>query len=261
MTRAVSKFFGKIAEARFPAPIQRVLNKNFVKSFNISLDEFKSIEEYKSLNELFTRSLVKQREIDISNSNIISPADAKFLECAKVEQGGIYQVKGYSYSIDELFGFETDKKYEGFDFLNFYLSPQDYHRFHAPCDIEVERLIYIPGSLYPVNAPALKRWPKLFSKNERVVLEGVAPNREKIFLVFVGALNVGKIEIVFEPKISTNSCKGDTEVYKYENLTLKKGDEIGHFKMGSSIVMVLQNFTKCVETPSKVRFGQIIGTI
>lgn len=230
-----------------------------MKLFSINLTEHKNIEEYKTLNALFTRELVVPREYSDDDDIFISPADSKLLEIAKIQEGALYQVKGNDYGVDELLGFETHGTLEGFTFLNFYLSPTDYHRFHAPCDIIVKRTLYIPGSLYPVNAPSLQKWPKLFSKNERVVLEGETNNGKKIFLIFVGALNVGKIAIKYEENINTNSCKEDVEVYEYAHLKLKKGDEIGYFKMGSSIVMICEEFSGILTPPCKVRFGESIG--
>ncbi len=82
-------------------------------------------------------------------------------------------------------------------YVNFYLSPRDYHRYHVPLDMQVIKAVHIPGKLYPVNIPTLKNKVDLFIENERVVLECLSTNGKRFFLVLVGALNVGQMEVAF----------------------------------------------------------------
>jgi len=147
-------------------------------------------------------------------------------------------------------------------FVNFYLSPRDYHRYHVPLDMQVLKVVHIPGKLYPVNIPTLKNKVDLFIENERVVLECLSLGGKRFFLVLVGALNVGQMEVAFEPKIQTNTTLTPS-VYEYENLRLAKGDDFGCFKMGSTIIMLCEK-GMCewsVEIGENVRFGQVIAKI
>ena len=145
------------------------------------------------------------------------------------------------------------------DYINFYLSPRDYHRYHVPIDMQVTKAVHIAGKLYPVNIPTLKRKIDLFIENERVVLECKTLQGKLFYLVLVGALNVGKMEVSFEPQICTNTGVGG--VYEYESLHLKKGSDLGCFQMGSTIIYLAQSgmMTNYVEIGSSVVFGDKIG--
>jgi phosphatidylserine decarboxylase len=126
--------------------------------------------------------------------------------------------------------------------------------------MQVVKAVHIPGKLYPVNIPTLKNKVDLFIENERVVLECLNTQGKGFFLVLVGALNVGQMEVAFEPKIQTNTVT-TVSTYSYENLHLARGDDFGCFKMGSTIIMLCEK-EMCewsVTTGENVRFGQIIA--
>ena len=231
MLKLISKIFGLFANIKFPFFLQKLINRLYVALFKIDLVEFDSIDSYKSLNELFTRKLKKER---ILEDGFISPSDSRVIALGKAYEVLAYQIKNRCYSLVELIGKEESFK----SFINLYLSPRDYHRFHAPIDLEVVNIKRIGGTLYPVNKPFLFLVSSLFAKNERVVLEC---NSEigKFFMVFIGALNVGSINLTFKER------------------RLKKGDEIGFFAMGSSIVLLFENEVKfLVKEGDKVKFGQ-----
>jgi len=235
----ISQKFGNFADTEFSPALQNFINKTYIKIFGISLEEHAPIESYKSLNALFTRKLTKPRELKGGENSLVAPADCRVTNFGKVENGQILQIKGKSYSIAELLN--SDEKaasLEGGDFANLYLSPKDYHRFHAPCDAKVLYALHIPGALYPVNDQALNTIDALFAKNERVVL-ALEAKFGIFYMIFVGALNVGRIVIEFDERIKTNANKNSISAYHYnENITLKKGDEIGRFEMGSSIAIL-----------------------
>ena len=81
-------------------------------------------------------------------------------------------------------------------------------------------------------------------------------------MIFVGALNVGQMVINFEPRIETNKVANIIKCYEYEDVHIRKGDEIGYFKMGSTVVMIWEeNFVNLKNLENKkVRFGSIIAS-
>lgn len=264
ITNKISKIFGKFAAKEFAKPIQTIINNGYVKILGLDMSEFNKPSEYKSLNALFTRELQQKRDIDLSDENFISPADSFITEAGKLQKDKLLQIKGMSYSIDELLtGYilksNVEKVYDG-EFMNFYLSPKDYHRYHAPYSFKVNKLIHVPGKLYPVNIPYLKKEQDLFIKNERVVLE--CQSAGKIFyLVYVGALNVGEMVFTFEPRVQTNKDVSEIKVYEYTELYINKGECMGYFKMGSTVLMMwekdmidLKNLVN-----HKVSFGNIVA--
>lgn len=259
----VSRSFGKFASHRFHPVLQKFINRSYVKFLKLDLSEFKSAKEYKSLNELFTRELIKKREIDFDEKSIISPTDSLITECGDLKNDILLQIKGMKYSVDsllvELNKSRVKKIYNG-KFINFYLSPRDYHRYHTPCDLKIERVVHIPGKLYPVNLRYLRKKIDLFIENERVVLECLTKKSTLLYIVLVGALNVGQINLVFEKRIESNK-KRELSIFEYESLWIKKGELLGFFKMGSTVITLFEKDSVELEvnTNQKIKFGQRIA--
>lgn len=263
ITNIVSNSFGKFASHRFHPVLQKFINSSYVKLLKLDMSEFKSSNEYKSLNELFTRELIKKRDIDADEKSIISPTDSFITECGKLQKDISMQIKGMKYSIDELLK-ECEKEniekiYDG-EYINFYLSPRDYHRYHIPCNLQVLKVIHIPGKLYPVNLRYLRKKLNLFIENERVILECLSKDKKLFYIVLVGALNVGQMTLTFEERIETNKNR-EIAVYEYENLWMNKGELLGYFKMGSTVVILFEkNSVKLdVKAGQKVKFGQRVA--
>lgn len=266
-TSCLSRAFGKFAGCKFPKPIQKIVNKAYIKMMKVDLNEFAPYETYESLNALFTRQLVKPREFDKNENVLISPCDAFISEKGIIKAFQALQIKGFIYKINELLGERIDtknkEKLEDGEYLNFYLSPKDYHRYHVPVDMKVTKAVHIPGKLYPVNFKWLRKVTQLFIQNERVVLECYTKEQKLFYMIFVGALNVGKMSFTFDNNIQTNVKASQVQEYLYEDLELKKGDELGRFEMGSTIVMFFEKeaFTLTCNKDVSVKFSQSIGTI
>ena len=265
ITNLISLNFGKFAKKEFPSFIQKLINLSYVKLMGLNMSEFKHARYYKSLNDLFTRELIIKREIDLAQNVIISPTDSFITQCGKIENDIVLQIKGMEYSVEELLTYYCTSNFERIkngSFMNFYLSPKDYHRYHAPCDFKLLKLIHVPGKLYPVNLKYLKKEFELFVQNERVILE--CERDGKIFyMVFVGALNVGQMVFEFENRVETNTNAKEMKVYTYENIQISKGECLGYFKMGSTVVMFWENEMVDIDnlTDKNVRFGEKIANI
>ena len=264
-TNALSRSFGKFAATKFPAPIQIGINWLYVKTMGVDMSNFHPLGEYPSLNALFTRRLLYPRELPKDPKAIISPSDSTITACGDIHDGLLLQIKGFYYRVDDLLSEHIDREeremlYHG-KYLNFYLSPRDYHRYHVPMDMRVTKVIHVPGLLYPVNLKFLNRVPELFIKNERLILECYDSNNMLFFIVLIGALNVGKMTLSFDERVETNTENREVKVYTYENVTLKKGDELGMFMMGSTIVMLFEKDTVdlvCREM-KRVRFAEVVA--
>lgn len=226
ITSAISQSFGKFASKEFSSWFQNIVNSSYVSLMGLNMSEFEAPNTYKTLNGLFTRKLIKDREYSQESESFISPCDSLISECGKLKENYALQIKGMQYSSDELLGehFSDDEKksIHGGDFVNFYLSPKDYHRYHIPTDLKVLRAVHIPGKLFPVNFPSLRKKVNLFIENERVVLMCENSSGKKFYMVLVGALNVGVMQVAFEPGIKTNADAVTPSVYEYDNLNLKK---------------------------------------
>lgn len=265
-TSLISYYFGKFAGHQFPALMQHMINLSYVRLMGLDMRRFRDPCSYKSLNALFTRPLEVEIAMPRAKSKVISGVDALVTDYGRITEGRAYQIKGMSYDIDRLFGEYhqgLSQKVEGGTFVNFYLSPKDYHRYHMPLDLKIVSLTHIPGKLYPVNFPLLRNKKDLFIENERVVIECEDKKGRTHVLVLVGALNVGKMVVTFEPAVKTNSDIREPQHYTYENLTLERGELFGWFEMGSTILHFAQKSTMLPEVAinQKVKFGDVIGRL
>jgi len=259
-TNSVSNLFGKFAHTKFPSFFQCFLNKMYVRIFDIDMELF--IEEdpckYPTLNDLFIRPK-KDIEFHDEEDVVCAPCDGLITEYGDIIENKAYQIKGKSYSINELIPNSNLK--EGF-FVNIYLSPKDYHRYHTPIDMQVLSATHIPGALYPVNIPSLNKRDNLFIKNERVVLKCKDKKDTIFYFVAVGALNVGSMVFNFDDRIKTNINNAKITTYEYENLHLKKGSELGRFEMGSTILLFFEDeHFKYLNQKDEIEVGEILGEI
>lgn len=264
ITNIISQYFGKFASKEFPPFFQKIINNTYAEMMGLDLKEFKKAKFYKSLNALFTRELVIQREINEESNVVISPTDSLITQCGKVQDDIALQIKGMEYSVEELLTYyckDNFEKVRNGEFMNFYLSPKDYHRYHSPIDFRLKKLIHVPGKLYPVNIKYLNKELDLFVQNERVILE-CEDNGKLFYMVFVGALNVGQMVFEFEPRVETNIDTAEIKVYEYENIEISKADCMGYFKMGSTVVMIWENNSIELEDllDKDLKFGQKIAS-
>ncbi len=262
-----SQIFGKFANTSFSAPVQSFINRSYVSLMGLDMSRFDEPSSYATLNSLFTRPIKTPLKFSSDLADFISPVDALITDFGEISEGRAYQIKGMSYSVDELLGeYHKDGAAALKDgcFANFYLSPKDYHRYHAPFDMRIKSATHIPGALYPVNMPLLKNKTNLFIENERVVLECEVCGDKKVYMVLVGALNVGRMTLSFDERVQTNADSREVSHYVYDEATLKKGDLLGWFEMGSTIVMFSQIDTLYfgnIQVDQKVAFGETIGKL
>lgn len=194
----------------------------------------KDLSEYKSLNELFTRKL-KPGTRPIADSFCVHPADSRITQHGEIKEGQLIQAKGLNYSLADFLGSsEKAARYEGGYFIVYYLCPTDYHRVHAPVEGIVKDIKKLGLDLWPVHDESVSEIKDLFIANERVVVS-VSTQLGPVETVFVGATNVGSIE-----------------VFKSIGDSVQKGEELGIFQFGSTVVMVYPKSMKIALVQSGV---------
>lgn len=259
ISNSFSRAFGRFASYAFPKPIQKWINQAYVGIFKIDLSEFDEVQNYPTLNHLFTRELRIRREFDHDKEVWISPCDALVTEIGIANHNMALQIKGMSYCVSEFLGEVIE---EGYSFINLYLSPKDYHRYHAPIDMEVLEVRYFGGELLAVNHSSLLKNHNLFIRNERVVVVAKDQEGRKFFYVAVGALNVGQMVLHFEPRLQTNARANANTIYTYDTpIKITKGSEMGMFKMGSTIVLFTSNVDFEIAIGEKLKFGKRVGAM
>jgi phosphatidylserine decarboxylase len=265
ISSAISQAFGKFASKEFPKWFQNIVNMTYVKVMGLDMSEFYHPYRYKTLNKLFTRELRLNRIFSKDANDFISPCDSWISELGNINDTDALQIKGMRYDALDVIGenFTQNEKeiIKNGQFINFYLSPKDYHRYHIPCDLKILKAVHIPGKFYPVNLKSLKTRINLFQENERVVLLCETTNKKKFYMILVSALNVGVMKVNFAPQIQTNADATKEQVYKFSNMHLKKGDDFGCFEMGSTIVILAQkNMLELnIKQNDNVKFGQTIA--
>ena len=253
----LSYWVGRLMHQPLPGALRIESMRAFAKTYNIDLTEAeKPLEDYASIGDLFTRKL--KEDVRPLGAGLVHPCDAKIAEAGSIRNSKITQVKGIDYPVPALLqSDEMASRFTGGTFVTYYLCPTDYHRVHTPLDLSVEWVSHIPGAFWPVNSWSVRNVPQLYTLNERVAMVFRTSEGESLALVMVAATNVGSISISFDDRIKTEvrpkgrkkteySYGGDTfdsvkgpKVASHEPLHLKKGDEVGVFSMGSSVVMLL----------------------
>ncbi len=231
---------------------------------NISEAAQTDLQFFPSFNAFFTRQLrVGVRPVAEGQSVITSPVDGVISQIGNVVQGHIVQAKGREYSVLELLGGDASlaKQFDQGQFSTIYLSPKDYHRIHMPLTGTLRKMIYIPGKLFSVNPRTARTVPKLFARNERVVTV-FDTEQGPIVMVLVGAIFVGSMETVWSGQITPPYGK-DIQHWEYEGeqaITLQKGEEMGRFNMGSTVVILLPLtsplFKQGLDAGTAIQLGQ-----
>lgn len=235
----VSRLGGRFASIHWPGPLQRWQLRSYARTWGVNLDEARDpLESFACMQDFFVRHLKPgARPIDPAPDAFVSPCDGAWGASGTVEDGQLLQVKGRPYSLAELLGSEEEARaYEGGVFLTLYLSPKDYHRYHSPCRAQVLRSRYLPGTLWPVNPVGVYGVPGLFAQNERIV-STFAVGEHRLAYVPVGATVVGKVHLAYS-ELTTNAGGGPREETHQPPYALEKGQEVGRFCFGSTVVLV-----------------------
>lgn len=225
-----------------PAPIQNALNHCFVGVFGINMAEAElPPASYRSIEDVFTRRLkIGSRPI---RSQFCSPADGFFARGGKILGGDLIQAKDLFYDLEDFLCRPEMAPSEASSFVTVYLAPHNYHRVHSPLGGTLRQATYVPGELWPVNKPFVRRMPRLFARNERVIFE-IETEHGTANVVMVGAFNVGRMEIAALPGYVTNRAArqipGVAGIETFAvNRKIHAGDELGTFMLGSTVVVVL----------------------
>jgi phosphatidylserine decarboxylase len=263
--QALTVLAGKLAGAQAGRLTTGVI-RWFVGRYGVNMAEAANpdIASYKTFNEFFTRPL-QENARPFAEADFLCPVDGAISQFGAIERDQIFQAKGHSYSTTALVG--GDRKlaaqFENGSFATLYLSPRDYHRIHMPCDGKLLRMIYVPGALFSVNPTTARGVPGLFARNERVVCVFDTASGPFV-LTLVGATIVGSMATVWHGVINPPR-PGVVRAWRYEeqNIMLKRGDEMGRFLLGSTVVMLFPKntlaFNPAWQPTAAIRMGEAMG--
>ena len=238
--QAMTQLAGHLANAEWGRFTTWVI-KRFVKRYQVNMAEAVHADpaHYKSFNEFFTRPL-KEGVRPVADSQWVCPVDGAISQCGPIYKDQIFQAKGHHYSTRALVGGDEQlaAQFQNGHFATLYLSPRDYHRIHMPIAGQLLRMIHVPGDLFSVNPTTARGVPGLFARNERVVCE-FETEKGPMVLVLVGATIVGSMATVWHGQVNPPR-PGMVREWRYETqaVQLQKGEEMGRFLLGSTVVML-----------------------
>ncbi len=251
---------------RLKMPLKTAAIRIFIRRFKVDMSEaiHKDAKDYTCFNEFFTRKLIADaRPIATGADAIACPADGYISQISNYRGKQAIQAKGRHFSMQQLLGGVTEygSLCEGGKFATIYLSPKNYHRVHMPLDGVLVEMIHVPGRLFSVAPYSAEVVAGLYSRNERVVsiFETIAGY---MGVVMVGAVNVSAIETSWAGLVTPPRGK-EVQRRKYEGIRLEKGEELGIFNMGSTVVMAFESdniqWHAGLSPQQAVRVGQSLG--
>lgn len=263
---AISWCMYKLARIRWQ-PLKNLVIKIYTALNAVNMEEA-IIEDkyaYEHLNAFFTRALKPEcRPFDNQENSWLCPVDGSVSQAQSIEHGRVFQAKGHDYSLLELLGGDEAlaAPFENGQFATLYLSPRDYHRIHMPVTGRLKHMAYIPGRLFSVAAHTVNAIPGLFARNERCACF-FDTEHGPMAMILVGAINVSAIETVWhEGRISTTGNTIRRWDYKEGEVTLERGQEMGRFNLGSTVIVIGTEPLKwdtLIRAGAEIKLGQCLG--
>ncbi len=259
----------RLARIRNPR-IKDFLIRQFVKLYKVNTDEIRDELPggFETFNAFFVRALKDgARPIDDDAAAVVSPVDGTVSAAGKLRDNVLLQAKGLDYTLEDLLATDLDeaRAYGKGQFATIYLAPYNYHRVHAPFDATLVAARYVPGDLFSVNEATVSKVAGLFRRNERLVMH-FTTSRGPAILVFVGALNVGSISTPWTGELRPRRA-GVVDVLDLssQDTQVAKGDLLGWFNMGSTVILVLPDgmaeWHNNLSPGNTLRMGEAIGTL
>ena len=240
---ALTRLAGALASHEGGA-LTRLVIERFIRHYGVDMAEAQQPDpaRYRSFNDFFTRALRPDAR-PLADRALVCPVDGAVSQLGPIDDGRILQAKGHLYTAHALLAGDATlaRRFRDGQFATIYLSPRDYHRIHMPCDGQLQQMVYVPGSLYSVNPTTVAGVPGLFARNERVicVFEG---SWGPWVLVLVGAAIVGSMATtwhgVVNPPRPGRVCHWQYPATGDKAVSLARGDEMGRFLLGSTVVML-----------------------
>ena len=264
--RRLTAIAGRVARSAGGAMTTRLI-RWFVAKYGVDMAEAANpaIASYATFNDFFTRPL-KPGARPLADADFVCPVDGAISQFGAIDDHHIVQAKGHRFTTTELVGGDPAlaASFRHGCFANLYLSPRDYHRLHMPCDGQLVRMIYIPGALFSVNPTTARGVPNLFARNERVVCVFDSSDHGRFVMVLVGATIVGSMATVWHGVVNAKRGGGVSDwTYADQAISLKKGEEMGRFLLGSTIVMLFGagaiTFNEDWAPERSVRLGEAMG--
>ena len=256
--RWLTLFMGRFS--RVENPLVRWLSISAWRLFADDLRLFEARESsFNSMHACFTRALRDgARPISDGDEILVSPCDAVVGQFGDVRGIEVFQAKGFPYTLDDLFaGSGHTETFRDGRYVTLRLKSSMYHRFHAPTAGSVDGVTYISGDVWNVNPVALKVVERLFCRNERVVFPMTTGDGSQIVMVAVAAILVASVRLHgLDAPLNLEYAGPNTLPLER---SFVKGEEIGYFEHGSTIILFTQpgfDFVDSIQSGEIIRMGE-----
>ncbi len=265
----VSRAFGVVSELRLHPNMRGFVNTSFARLVGVNLDESeRTPDTYRSLNDFFTRRLKPgSRPIEADRADaLVSPVDGRLTQFGPIVADTLIQAKGKEFNLIELLDSAREAaRFRGGSYATIYLSPRDYHRIHSPTQGAVERVSYIPGHLWPVNALSVKHVERLFAVNERLITFLSDSPLRRVAVIKVGATCVGRIGLAFDELQSNQGGDRRRDIELADPPPIQHGEELAVFNLGSTVILLIAHpgfaFRADLAQGQVVRLGELLGHV
>lgn len=193
----------------------------FINGQRIKIEDFEE-KKYKSFNDFFMRRIQPTKR-PLAKDAVIAPCDGRYLFYQDLSEKNSFYIKGQRLSLKDLLKDDNLANiYSKGSMIISRLAPVDYHGFHFPADVKLNSTKLINGPLFSVNPIALREMVHVLTENKRMLIDMTSSIYGNILQVVIGATTVGSIII-------------NKEIGK----EYKKGEELGFFSFGGSMVITL----------------------
>lgn len=268
--RGLTWLAGWLAECRW-VWLKNYLIRYFINRYQVDVNQalLPNLADHPNFNSFFTRELKPGlRPVVTDPTDLASPADGSISQIGAIKKDILLQAKGFYFNLTNLLGGDETLANEFYDgnFATIYLSPKDYHRVHMPITGRLRETIYIPGKLFSVSQETTRTISNLFAKNERLVCifeTAIGP----VAVILVGAMLVGSINTIWDenPTLSNKITRQTYPQTDSKAITIERGAEMGHFKMGSTAILLFpkdkMEWSANLKEGSPMQMGQFLGKI
>lgn len=262
----LSVLMHRVTQSRKPW-LKKCLIAAVIRHYQVNMSEAAEPDpaQYDSFNAFFTRALkTGVRPLSGGDETLISPVDGAISQLGNIAGEKLFQAKGHNYSLTRLLGDDNQSRvFENGQFATIYLAPRDYHRIHMPLAGTLKQTRYLPGKLFSVNPRTARSVPGLFARNERLVCL-FETQYGPMAVILVGAIFVGSMQTVWGGQV-TPPYRAESRTQRYDDNAVKlaRGEELGRFNMGSTVIVLLPPAAPGLQTSwqpgDKIKLGQALS--
>lgn len=263
LTRAA----GALAELRRPAWLKNLFIRRFIRMYGVNMTESAEPDyrNFPCFNDFFTRAL-RSGARPLATADILCPADGAISQVGAITNGALFQAKGHEFTTTDLLGGDAAHaaQFQDGQFATIYLSPKDYHRVHMPVAGTLQHTQFVPGKLFSVNGVTAENVDRLFARNERLICY-FATEQGPMAIILVGAMIVAGIQTVWAGRMTPQRAATTDFSHASPPVTLAKGDEMGRFLLGSTVILLFPKDTLLWDPQyhagTATRMGEPLGTL